>query len=112
MSQLTTHILNTALGKPAAGVNTLLEYNSGSNWEKVASGVTNNDGRIPDLLEGEKILSKGIYRLTFNTGAYFASMKVNTFYPQVIVEFEISDASHYHVPLLISPYGYSTYRGS
>lgn len=112
MSQLSTHILNTASGKPAAGVKVLLEYNSGSNWEKVASGVTNEDGRIPALLGEQKNLAKGIFRLTFNTGAYFASMKVNTFYPQVIVEFEVSDASHYHVPLLISPYGYSTYRGS
>lgn len=111
MSQLTTHILDTSLGKPAQGVSVILEQRSYDN-KKIAEGITNVDGRIGDLLPKEKVLDAGIYRLVFDTVSYFKKQNIKTFYPQVIIEFEITDASHYHVPLLLNPFGYSTYRGS
>lgn len=111
MSQITTHILNTSLGKPAQGVSIILEQKK-VEWIKIAEGITNADGRISDLLSKEKVLDAGIYRLVFDTASYFKKQNVKTFYPQVLIEFEITDASHYHVPLLLNPFGYSTYRGS
>lgn len=114
MSPITTHVLDTAQGKPAHGVPVLLQYHLGSGeWEDKAYGVTNLDGRIPDLLSPQTRLEKGTYRLTFSTGDYFKSQTQTGFYPYVPVIFELEDpAQHYHVPLLLSPYGYSTYRGS
>ena len=111
MSQLTTHILDTSLGKPAQNVSVTLEQNLASSWNKIAQGVTNADGRI-SLLPADKILDIGIYRLTFDTQSYFKKQNIKTFYPSVTIEFEITDATHYHVPLLLNPFGYSTYRGS
>ena len=112
MSQLTTHILDTSIGKPAQNVSVILEQNQASSWNKIAEGVTNADGRVSNLLADDKILDKGIYRLTFNTLSYFKKQNIKTFYPSVTIEFEITDAAHYHVPLLLNPFGYSTYRGS
>ncbi len=112
MSQLTTHILDTTLGKPAQEVAILLEQKEASNWVALAHGKTNADGRISDLLPSETILNPGIYRLIFDTETYFKKQNIKSFYPSVSIEFEISDASHYHVPLLLNPFGYSTYRGS
>lgn len=109
MSQLTTHILDTSIGKPAKGVLITL-YNHEN--ELLAKGITNDDGRISDLLKNEAILPKGMYKLIFESGAYFAAQNCKTFYPRITIEFEVSDESHYHVPLLLNPYGYSTYRGS
>ncbi|MCA9238346.1 MAG: 2-oxo-4-hydroxy-4-carboxy-5-ureidoimidazoline decarboxylase [Planctomycetales bacterium] len=115
MSPLTTHVLNTHLGQPAAGVAITLELAepfAAGEWRELAHGVTNHDGRIPDLLPPDSLV-KGRYRMTFATGAYFAAQGVDHFYPQVTVEFEIDHpGEHYHVPLLLSPFGYSTYRGS
>jgi 5-hydroxyisourate hydrolase len=111
MIRLTTHVLNTATGKPAARMSILLEKRSESGWEKLAYGMTNDDGRMAELPEG-LVQSKAAYRFIFETGAYFLAMEEISFYPQVTVEFYLIDESHYHVPLLISPYGYSTYRGS
>ena len=112
MSQITTHILDTSIGKPAQGVSIHLEENFSGIWKKIGEGVTNSDGRISDLLPSEKALTSGIYRLVFDTQSYFTNQNIKTFYPQVIIEFEITDATHYHVPLLLNPFGYSTYRGS
>ena len=112
MSQLTTHILDTSIGKPASAVSIILEQKKSGAWIKVAEGKTNDDGRISDLLVNGNVLEKGIYRLLFDTAGYFQKQNKKSFYPQVTVEFEISDASHYHVPLLLNPFGYSTYRGS
>ena len=112
MSQLTTHILDTTKGKPAQGVSIVLEHFLNGKWEKIANGRTNMDGRISDLLPDNKIIDTGMYRLTFDTYAYFNSQSIKSFYPQVTIEFEITDATHYHVPLLLNPFGYSTYRGS
>ncbi len=113
MSQLTTHILDTSAGKPASGVKIRLEkFNAGKSWIALAEGVTNADGRVGELLEADKILEPGQYKLIFDTAGYFEKQKIKCFYPSVEIIFEISDALHYHVPLLLNPFGYSTYRGS
>jgi len=112
MSQITTHILDTSLGKPAAGVSIILEQRSGGEWKEIANGVTDGDGRISNLLEDDRILDPGAFRLIFNSGEYFANQDKDCFYPKVVIVFQTTDTSHYHVPLLLNPYGYSTYRGS
>jgi 5-hydroxyisourate hydrolase len=113
MSHITTHVLDISLGRPAANVPVILEAQSpdGQSTE-IARGATDNDGRLRDW-PAAKATSAGTYRLTFDTQAYFAGRKVASFYPQVVVVFEVRDAQeHYHIPLLLSPFGYSTYRGS
>ena len=114
MSAITTHILDVAQGQPARGVPVTLErQNTASGWEVVGRGVTDADGRARDLLASDQPLTAGYYRLTFDTQTYFASQSVTGFYPAVTVVFAVRDATqHYHVPLLLSPFGYSTYRGS
>ena len=112
MSPITTHILDTAVGKPAAGVPVSLSLMTAGGWETVGEGVTNSDGRITDLLAADG-LKVGTYRIVFETGPYFAASGQTGFYPFVPVVFVITEADqHYHVPLLLNPYGYSTYRGS
>ena len=114
MSAITTHVLDTAAGRPARGVPVKLEVRSGAKgWVTLTERTTNDDGRVKDLLaEGAK-LDAGTYRLTFGTGAYFAAQGQSTFFPEASVVFEVRDpAQHHHVPLLLSPFGYSTYRGS
>ncbi len=113
MSQITTHVLDTSLGKPASGVPVVLEVEEiGTGWKQVARGATDEDGRLRDLL-GDAALVEGTYRLTFDTHTYFADRKVTSLYPQVAVVFSVRDAAeHHHIPLLLSPFGYSTYRGS
>lgn len=113
MSPLTTHVLDIRLGRPAAGVAVRLERKDARGvWHEFAAGATNDDGRVPDLLP-EGALAPGVHRLTFDTAAYFAEQSVEHFYPQVSIEFIVTDlARHHHVPLLLSPFGYSTYRGS
>ena len=111
MSHITTHILDTAAGNPAQGVSISLEQPDGhGGWIEIAQGVTNEDGRIGDLLPEGKTLRPGMYRMLFRTGAYFQAQGLKTFYPEVPVVFEVFDDSHYHVPLLLNPFGYSTYR--
>ena len=111
-SPITTHVLDTARGCPAADISVVLENEVDGQWQALASGKTNDDGRIDGLLASES-LSVGRYRMTFATGEYFRSQGVDGFYPQVVVDFEIREpGDHYHVPLLLSPFGYSTYRGS
>jgi len=112
-SPLTTHVLDIRLGKPAAGIAVrLVRMDASGGWHEIARGVTNDDGRAGDLL-AEGTLQVGVHRLTFDVGEYFAAQRVEYFYPQVTVDFVVSDLSrHYHVPLLLSPFGYSTYRGS
>jgi len=113
MSQITTHILDTAKGKPAQGVLILLEKpNNTGAWEELGKGTTNADGRLPGLLPSEIVLNPGIYRLVFDTASYFKAQGIKAFYPSVTIVFETMDTSHYHVPLLLNPFGYSTYRGS
>lgn len=112
MSQITTHVLDTAAGKPGRDISVRLMSKSNDEWQTIAQGITNADGRISDLLPSGKILLPGIYKVVFETGHYYSDQKIKTFYPSVEILFTIFDDAHYHVPLLISPFGYSTYRGS
>jgi 5-hydroxyisourate hydrolase len=110
-SRVTTHVLDATAGRPAAGVAVTLERQDRSGWQEVTRGRTDADGRIGDL--GPEDLPTGVYRVTFVVGAYFAGRGQPAFYPEVVIPFRIDDPSaHYHVPLLLSPYAYSTYRGS
>ena len=110
--QLTTHVLDTAIGKPGKGISIRLQIPVNGVWQTVAQGITNADGRVADLLPAHKELAHGNYKLVFDTGNYFASQKIKGFYPEVEIQFIVFDDAHYHVPLLINPFGYSTYRGS
>lgn len=112
MSQLTTHVLDTSIGKPGQHITVRLMQPVAEGWQTLAQGVTNADGRIGDLLPSGRILDPGNYKLVFETGRYFADNNTRGFYPEVEIQFTVADDSHYHVPLLISPFGYSTYRGS
>ncbi len=110
-SPITTHVLDTSIGRAAAGVSARLERVTPTGALPLGASVTNQDGRIVDLIAGP--IEAGRYRLTFDTGAYFVQRGVPCFFPEVSVLFEITDpAQHHHVPLLLSPFGYSTYRGT
>ncbi len=111
MTSLSTHVLDTTLGRPARGVRvTLLRARPDDRWQQLAAAVTDADGRIREFAL-EAPLAPGEHRLVFDTGAYFAT-RGGSFYPRVTVDFEMRDGEHHHVPLLLSPFGYSTYRGS
>ncbi|MCC7528838.1 MAG: hydroxyisourate hydrolase [Candidatus Melainabacteria bacterium] len=113
MSKITSHVLDSSRGKPAQGVPVALDRNADGKWVELSKAQTNSDGRVPELWTEAMKLQTGIYRLTFDTQKYFESIGVKGFYPSVAIVFEIPDAAqHYHVPLLISPFSYSTYRGS
>jgi 5-hydroxyisourate hydrolase len=106
---LSTHVLDASTGTPAEGVAVALEQRTKYGWEAVTEQRTDVDGRVRDL--GAPTI--GVHRITFDTGGYFAQRGVATFYPQVTVSFEVTDPqAHYHVPLLLSPFAFSTYRGS
>lgn len=114
-SHLTTHVLDASTGRPAAGVEVLLESLAGEKPMPVARGRTDPDGRVDRL--GPDELVPGAYRLTFGVGVWFAAAGVESFYPEVAVTFTVEQVpdgtpNHYHVPLLLSPFAYSTYRGS
>jgi 5-hydroxyisourate hydrolase len=113
-SPITTHVLDTSRGRPARGIAVRLDRREkDGSWRELAHGRTNADGRVGDLLPAKKKLGPGEYQLTFETGPYFKSAGIPAFYPSVTVVFEIHHSEpHYHVPLLLSPFGYSTYRGS
>jgi 5-hydroxyisourate hydrolase len=116
MSRITTHVLDTSRGRPAVGVPVLLEQDvpgTAGGWRELGRGITDADGRVRSLLAAGAVLTAGIHRLTFGTGAYFAAQDVAAFYPEVRITFTVLDPQeHHHVPLLLSPFGYSTYRGS
>ena len=121
MSTISTHVLDTSLGKPAAGVAVLLERIRDPRGDSanelrgvtVGAGTTDDDGRLRDFVTAGASLEAGTYRLRFDVAEYFTRTSRETFYPEVAVLFRIGAATeHYHVPLLINPFGYSTYRGS
>jgi 5-hydroxyisourate hydrolase len=114
MEGITTHVLDVSRGRPAAGIHVRLEQRkAGDEWQLVGSGQTNGDGRVSNLLPFGTMVSPGQYRLTFDTRQYFAASATATLYPSISIVFEAAaEQSHYHVPLLLSPFGYTTYRGS
>jgi 5-hydroxyisourate hydrolase len=114
MNRISTHVLDTARGKPAQDVPVRLEQKNGSgHWLAVAAARTDQDGRCGQLLANDKTFGTGAYRLIFDTGAYFAAQGIDGLYPVVEVTFQVREGeSHFHIPLLLSPNGYTTYRGS
>jgi 5-hydroxyisourate hydrolase len=112
-SPITSHVLDTAEGRPARGLPVTLAVDDGAGgWAELAARVTDGDGRVPDLLAAGQLEAR-TYRLTFDTGAYFRAAGRPVFYPRVEVIFHVlAPSEHHHVPLLLSPFGYSTYRGS
>ena len=113
MSAITSHVLETSLGKPAVGVRVALaRWREPGLFEELGRGLTDSEGRVRQLL-GDHQLDTGLHTLTFETGAYYRAAGRETFYDRIEIRFHVTDASqHYHVPLLLSPFGYSTYRGS
>lgn len=110
---LSTHVLDTSIGRPAAGMAVCLERLEGGAWIELSRTATNDDGRVAALLPAGAPVSPGVFRLAFDAAAYFAARAQDTFYTSITIEFLVRDvAQHYHVPLLVSPFGYSTYRGS
>jgi 5-hydroxyisourate hydrolase len=113
VSGLSTHVLDTAAGRPAAGIPVRLEVERAGALVELARAATNADGRVAQLLPEGTPLAAGTYRLTFDTAAYHDRQGAEGFYPHVTIVFTVRDAAqHHHVPLLLSPFGYSTYRGS
>ncbi len=113
MSQITTHVLDTAIGKPAEGIELSLSHFVENKWKLLGEGTTNNDGRVADLLADGLTLAEGRYKVIFITENYFQMQGVEAFYPYAEIVFDIEgDGQHYHIPLLLSPFAYSTYRGS
>ncbi len=111
MSTLSTHVLDAVRGAPAAGIPVeAYALTEGGNWTPIGSGVTDDDGRIARV--APDALAPGTYRITFATGDYFAAQDVPAFYPEVAITFVVTDERHYHVPVLLSPFAFSTYRGS
>jgi len=114
MKRISTHVLDTALGVPAAGVGVRLEHlEKSGTWTQLASAKTDADGRCAQLLPQSDGLHAGSYRLSFETGIYFAGLGIAGLYPVVEITFTVRDGdTHFHAPLLLSPHGYTTYRGS
>lgn len=114
MSRISTHVLDISSGKPAKGVPVRLEQKEASDaWRTLASATTDQDGRCSQLLPESVVLRAGLYRLVFDPASYFAAQKIESLYPVVEITFQVRDGeSHFHIPLLLSPNAYTTYRGS
>lgn len=112
VSQITTHVLDTSTGIPGKDISIRLQAFRNGTWQTIAQGITNSDGRIPDLLPQDRNLKPATYKMAFDTGSYYAKTDTKTFYPMAEIIFSTFDETHYHVPLLVNPFGYSTYRGS
>jgi len=112
VSHITTHVLDTSIGIPGRNITIRLKQNTTQGFRTMAIGATNEDGRIAQLLPPGLRLEPGHYQMCFDTGSYFQSQDKTGFYPKVDIDFTVFDHSHYHVPLLINPFGFSTYRGS
>jgi 5-hydroxyisourate hydrolase/2-oxo-4-hydroxy-4-carboxy-5-ureidoimidazoline decarboxylase len=111
-SHITTHALDTSIGKPANQMAITLKKLRDNEWKPISVGVTNTDGRISDLLPPGHVLISDIYTMTFNTANYYKDKNQKGFYPEASIQFEVADENHYHIPLLLNPFGYSTYKGS
>jgi 5-hydroxyisourate hydrolase len=111
---VSVHVLNLQSGEPTAGIHVTLEQRSGEQWRQLADGVTNEQGRVAALYPEGKPVTAGEYRIVFQTGEYYARQGQATFFPRIPVEFKVDTPTqqHYHIPLLLSPFGYSTYRGN
>ena len=107
---ISTHVLDTSRGTPAAGLAVVLDVRDGAQWTRIGSRSTDAQGRVAGF--SDVALAAGTYRLTFETGAYHRATGIAPFFPEVTVTFDVQSGTHYHVPLLLSPYGYSTYRGT
>lgn len=112
MSKLTIHVLDTSKGKPGAEISVYLFQQHNDKWTEITIATTNEDGRIPNLLQKDAQLKSGVYKLKFMTKEYFEKQGVLSFYPYIEITFEVNESENYHVPLLLNPFGYSTYRGS
>lgn len=113
MSQVTTHILDTSLGEPASNVEVQLYSYSNNEWNELGQGKTDSDGRVTNLIDSDQSLEAGEYKLRFEIASHYSSNNTESFYPFIDIVFKISaGGQHYHVPLLLNPFGYSTYRGS
>lgn len=111
MSTLSTHVLDAVRGAPASGIAvTAYLRDPDGGWRRTGSGVTDDDGRIGRLTDAP--IAPGVHRIVFATGDYFAAQHVEAFYPEVAITFTVDDERHYHVPVLLSPFAFSTYRGS
>jgi 5-hydroxyisourate hydrolase len=109
---ISTHVLDTSIGRPAGAVAVRLQRHDGGAWIEISRAVTNEEGRVTALLPAKMTSWPGNYRLTFDIAAYFQRRAAESFYREVTIDFVIKDEAHYHVPLLVSPHGYTTYRGS
>jgi 5-hydroxyisourate hydrolase len=111
-SPITTHILDTSTGKPAANVPVSLYKLVNKQWELLVQGTTDNDGRIADWISSNTNIEFGTYQLIFDLDTYYQGQATPAFYPEAQISFRLQDNKHHHIPLLLSPFGYSTYRGS
>lgn len=110
---VSTHVLDTSSGRPAGGVRVRLLRADGPSWAEISAAETNADGRVAALLPPDAAAAPGAFRIAFDVAPYFAVRGQDTFYATIVIDFVVGDAAqHYHVPLLLSPFGYSTYRGS
>jgi 5-hydroxyisourate hydrolase len=113
LTGISTHVLDTARGRPAAGISVSLEVRVGDDWTRLAKTATDANGRAGNLVPSTERFQAGVYRLRFDAAAYFRTQGLETFYSDVTVTFEVRNpGENYHVPLLLSPWGYTTYRGS
>ncbi len=112
MIRITSHVLDTARGRPAGGLAVALAMRTEGGWTDVGAAATGPDGRVTNLLPESAARTAGVYRLRFEIGDYYGRLNLPTFYPYADVVFTVEEEGHYHVPLLLSPWGYSTYRGS
>ena len=113
MAGITTHVLDTSRGRPAAGIHVLLEQQVSGTWREIGRGATDADGRCRTLMPADAPLAAGTYRLAFDTGRYFRELDIAAFHPAVVITFTAEAGEpNYPVPLLLSPFGYTTYRGS
>ncbi len=109
---ISTHVLDTSSGLPACGVSVRLERLDGETWEPMGHGETDVDGRCKALLGGQSVAEFGVYRVRFETGGYYAAKGQPCLYPYVEIVFIVADERHFHIPLLLTANGYTTYRGS